>query len=108
MAGNGCGERIRESAEFLSSPQIAHWLGARASDTRPANRGVGRRDSTVEQSDRSGAVGERPGPDFPEVFAPDAVRGLAERVLVDVDDFVVGEQRERERIELRQVRADEQ
>jgi hypothetical protein len=56
--------------------------------------------SAIEQSDRQRAVRQRPCPDLAACVGPDARGGVAERILIDGNHFVVAEQRERERIEL--------
>src|SRR5690349_10032984 len=92
-------ECIFERAQVTALPQVADGLAALQSELRPSCRHFIRREAPVEKADGHRAVRQRPYPDLEALLFPDSRGGASERILVDVDDLVVGEQRQREGIE---------
>src|SRR5712691_5874679 len=92
VRGDCSRERAVEGAELLLLPEIARRLPAREAEIGPA-RGDGLPlRPAVEQANSRSAIRERPRPDLAPAVERSASGLFAQRVLVDVDYLVVGEQ----------------
>src|SRR5690349_16128942 len=101
-------ERIVEGSQVTALPHVAYRLMAMQTELRPARCHFIRRESAVEEADGHRAIGEMSRPDFETFLLPDSRGRATERILVYLKNFVVGQQRQREGIECREVRADEE
>ena len=96
VTGHSGGECVFERSEIFSQPQVADRLRAAQAEIGPAHRDVLRSQPPIEQSDGMRAVGERARPDLQPSLLAHTRSGFAERILVDVEDLIVGQERERE------------
>ena len=91
--------------EVLLPPKVPHLAGARQAQIRPTGDDRRRSFATIEQAGGHRAVGQRPGPHLEIAVAADPPRGPAERILVDRQHFVIGEQAEREIVQSDEIAA---
>ena len=100
--------RPSKDAEVLLAPEVADLLRPGNADVGPDGRDLGQARAAVEEPDGLGAVFELADPDLDVAVLRGAAAGFAERVLVDVDDVVVGEQAQREVVEAGDVAAEDE
>lgn len=93
--------------QVLLLPKVAYRLFAAQSQLAERNAHLRRLRILVEEADGHRTILKVFGIDYLLVFLPDGVSLYAQRVLVDVVDFIVGEQAHREIIHLCDVATDE-
>src|SRR5579872_4242613 len=88
---NGGREGAVERSEVFPLPEVADGLPALQTQIRPPRGDASGLHAAVEEPDGERTVVERTRPDLEHTVLRLAPCGLAERILIDVEDLVVGE-----------------
>lgn len=97
-----------ELSEIFLAPQVADFLFAAQSEVGPICGDARRCSTAVEEADCLGAVFHVLGPDFEIANFRDATGLPAERILIYLEDFIIGQKAQREVVQLRHITTDEQ
>ena len=103
MWRDGCGERLIKQTDVFLQPQVPDLLLAVEAQVAPFRGHVNCRWCEIKQTHGHRAVMQRSRPHLRGTGPRPASRRLAQGVLVHVDYLVVGQQRRRKRIQLRQI-----